>query len=141
MVPVTGLVTALVVLQGDLGTALVLLAIILGMLWVVGAPARLFVGSLVTVGVLALYLATHQRRAAAAADQLRRPVQATTRARAGRPAHGLFALSSGGLFGQGHRRQPAEVGRAARGAHRLHLRGARRGARAGRHAAGARPCS
>ena len=54
MVPVTGVVTALVVLQGDLGTALVLMAIILGMLWVVGAPARLFVGALATVGVLAL---------------------------------------------------------------------------------------
>src|SRR4051812_21590371 len=58
MVPVTGAVTALVVMQGDLGTALVLMAIILGMLWVVGAPARLFFGSLVTVAVLALYLAS-----------------------------------------------------------------------------------
>ena len=32
--------------QRDLGTALVLFAILLGMLWVVGAPARLFVGRL-----------------------------------------------------------------------------------------------
>ena len=56
--PVMGMVVGLVLLGGDLGTALVLMAIILGMLWVVGAPARLFVGSLVTVGVFALYLAS-----------------------------------------------------------------------------------
>src|SRR3954452_22307450 len=56
--PVMGVVIGLVLLGGDLGTALVLMAIILGMLWVVGAPARLFVGSLVTVGAFALYLAS-----------------------------------------------------------------------------------
>ena len=42
--PVMAMVVGLVLLGGDLGTALVLMAIILGMLWVVGAPARLFVG-------------------------------------------------------------------------------------------------
>jgi cell division protein FtsW len=53
VLPVSVMLVGMVVLGGDLGTALVLMAIILGMLWVVGAPARLFVGSLVTVGVLA----------------------------------------------------------------------------------------
>ena len=43
------------------------------------------------------------------------------------------------LVGRRPRRQPGEVGLAARGAHRLHLRGHRRGARPDRHAAGARP--
>ena len=58
MVPVTGLVVGLVVAQKDLGTALVLFAIVLGMLWVVGAPGRLFVLGLSVVGVLVLWLAT-----------------------------------------------------------------------------------
>src|SRR6478736_4715261 len=49
---------ALVVLGHDLGTALVLFAILLAMLWVVGAPARLFTMSILVTGVLALYLAT-----------------------------------------------------------------------------------
>ena len=42
MMPVCLIVVGLVVGQGDLGTALVLFAIVLGLLWVVGAPARLF---------------------------------------------------------------------------------------------------
>jgi cell division protein FtsW len=100
MVPITGVVTALVVYQGDLGTALVLMAIILGMLWVVGAPARLFVGSLVSVSVLALYLAT------TSAERLQRLTNFTDpfkdyQGAGWQPAHGLFAMSSGGLFGKG----------------------------------------
>src|SRR6478736_2770490 len=53
-----GLVIVLVMLGRDLGTALVLFAILLAMLWVVGAPARLFTMSILVTGVLALYLAT-----------------------------------------------------------------------------------
>jgi cell division protein FtsW len=100
MVPVTGLVTALVVLQGDLGTALVLMAIILGMLWVVGAPARLFVGSLLTVGVLALYLATTNAERLQRLTNFADPFKDYQGA-GWQPAHGLFAMSRGGLFGMG----------------------------------------
>ena len=53
--------------------------------------------------------------------------------------HGLLGMSSGGIFGKGLSASPAEVGQPARGAHRLHLRRARRGARADRHAARAGP--
>jgi cell division protein FtsW len=100
MVPVTGLVTALVVRQGDLGTALVLMAIILGMLWVVGAPARLFVGSLATVGVLALYLASTSAERLERLTNFADPFKDYQGA-GWQPAHGLFAMSSGGLFGKG----------------------------------------
>ncbi|MDQ3615901.1 MAG: putative lipid II flippase FtsW [Actinomycetota bacterium] len=100
MVPVTGLITALVVKGGDLGTALVLFAIILGMLWVVGAPARLFVGSLLSVGVLALYLASTSKerleRMTTFADPFKDYLGSGWQ-----PAHGLFAISSGGWFGKG----------------------------------------
>ena len=61
MIPVVpGLLvaTGLVVLGRDLGTALVLFAILLGMLWVVGAPARFFAFSISVVSVLAIFLAT-----------------------------------------------------------------------------------
>ena len=100
MVPVTGLMTALVVRGGDLGTALVLFAIILGMLWVVGAPARLFIGSLMTVGVIALYLAStsaeRRERLTNFVDPFNDYQDAGWQA-----AHGLFAMSSGGWFGKG----------------------------------------
>ncbi len=100
MVPVTGLMTALVVMGGDLGTALVLFAIILGMLWVVGAPIRLFVGSLLSVGVIALYLAS------TSAERLERLTNFVDpfkdyQGAGWQPAHGLFAMSSGGWFGKG----------------------------------------
>jgi cell division protein FtsW len=99
MVPVTGMVTGLVVMQGDLGTALVLMSIILGMLWVVGAPARLF-GSLVTVAVLALYLATTNAERLQRLTNFADPFKDYQGA-GWQPAHGLFAMSTGGLLGKG----------------------------------------
>ncbi|HJR39874.1 MAG TPA: putative lipid II flippase FtsW [Nocardioidaceae bacterium] len=100
MLPFTGFITFLVVKGGDLGTALVLFAIILGMLWVVGAPARLFVGSLLSVGALAMWLAS------TSAERLERLTNFVDPFKdyegAGwQPAHGLFAMSSGGWFGKG----------------------------------------
>jgi cell division protein FtsW len=92
--------TGLVILGHDLGTALVLFAILLGMLWVVGAPARMFALSFLVISVFAGALA------AADPERLTRITTFTDPMRdynsAGwQPAHGLFALSSGGLFGQG----------------------------------------
>jgi cell division protein FtsW len=92
--------TALVILGHDLGTALVLFAILLGMLWVVGAPARMFALSFLVISVFAGALA------AADPERLTRITTFTDPMRdynsAGwQPAHGLFALSQGGLFGQG----------------------------------------
>jgi cell division protein FtsW len=57
VVPGMVLATGLVVVGRDLGTALVFFAILIGMLWVVGAPARLFVMCLSVISVLALGLA------------------------------------------------------------------------------------
>ena len=100
MVPVTGLMTGLVVRGGDLGTALVLFAIILGMLWVVGVPARLFIGSLLTVGVLALYLASTSRERLERLTNFADPFKDYLGS-GWQSAHGLFAMSSGGWFGKG----------------------------------------
>jgi cell division protein FtsW len=92
--------TALVILGHDLGTALVLFAILLGMLWVVGAPARMFALSFLVISVFAGALA------AADPERLTRITTFTDPMRdynsAGwQSAHGLFALSQGGVFGQG----------------------------------------
>ena len=100
MVPVAGFITFLVIKGGDLGTALVLFAIILGMLWVVGAPARLFVGSLLTVGVLALWLASSSKERLDRLTNFADPFKDYQDA-GWQPAHGLFAMSSGGWFGKG----------------------------------------
>ena len=100
VVPVTGLITLLVIKGGDLGTALVLFAIVLGMLWVVGAPARLFGGALLVVGALALYLASTSEERLERLTNFVDPFKNYEGA-GWQAAHGLFAMSSGGWFGKG----------------------------------------
>jgi cell division protein FtsW len=93
-------VIALVVWGRDLGTGLVLLAILLAMLWVVGAPGRLFALALSVVAVAALFLATtspeRRDRLLSFTDPFREYYGDGWQA-----AHGLFALSSGGWLGEG----------------------------------------
>ncbi len=103
MVPVVPgllLATGLVVFGRDLGTALVLFAILLGMLWVVGAPARFFAFSFSVVSVLAIYLATTNQERLQRITTFVDPFKDYHTA-GWQPAHGLYALSSGGWFGQG----------------------------------------
>ncbi|WP_245596572.1 putative lipid II flippase FtsW [Nocardioides alkalitolerans] len=100
VVPGVLLVTGLVVAQRDLGTALVLFGILLGLLWVVGAPGRLFAIALSAVGVGVLYLATTNAERVKRITNFLDPFQDFHDA-GWQPAHGLFALSSGGIFGQG----------------------------------------
>ena len=100
VVPVTVLVALLVVGQRDLGTALVLFAIILGTLWVVGAPLRLFVGAmLAAVGVLAYLAGTDDERVARITTFL--DPFSDLQGGGWQAAHGLFALASGQFFGVG----------------------------------------
>src|SRR6478735_5271569 len=95
-----GVVIVLVMLGKDLGTALVLFAILLAMLWVVGAPGRLFTMALLLVGVVALYLATTSQHRLERLTTFTDPFKDFHKA-GWQPAHGLYALSSGGWFGQG----------------------------------------
>ncbi|GAA2153296.1 putative lipid II flippase FtsW [Nocardioides koreensis] len=100
VVPGMLLATGLVVIGHDLGTALVLFAIMLGMLWVVGAPARLFVLSLSVVSVVAIFLASTSPERLARITNFTDPFK-DFHDTGWQPAHGLYALSSGRWFGQG----------------------------------------
>lgn len=103
MVPVVPgmlLATGLVVFGRDLGTALILFAILIGMLWVVGAPARLFVFSSLLVSVVALALAATDTERLARITTFVDPFK-DFQGTGWQPAHGLYALASGELFGQG----------------------------------------
>ncbi|MGJ9412012.1 putative lipid II flippase FtsW [Aeromicrobium sp. CF4.19] len=55
MILVAGAVAALVVLQRDLGTALVVFCIIVGMLWVAGLPGRYMGAVLAVLGVVSIF--------------------------------------------------------------------------------------
>lgn len=100
LMPGAGLLVLLVMLGSDLGTTLVLLTVFLALLWVVGAPGRLFVGIAGLVGLLVSILILvepyRMQRLTGFLDpsgnQLTTNYQGT---------QGLFAVASGGLFGTG----------------------------------------
>ncbi|MER7249956.1 putative lipid II flippase FtsW [Kribbella sp. NPDC000426] len=100
MVPVCGLVIALVVGQHDLGTALVLMAVMIGMIWIVGAPTRLFVATIVVVGAVATYFVNSERyrmqRVTSFLDPFSDPMGVGWQA-----YHSFYALSTGGWWGVG----------------------------------------
>src|SRR3954453_10998592 len=103
MVPVVPgllLATGLVVVGHDLGTALVLFAILLGMLWVVGAPARFFVFCISLVSFASIFMASTNTERLARITTFADPFK-DYHAAGWQPAHGLYALSTGGWFGQG----------------------------------------
>lgn len=100
VVPGMVLATGLVVVGRDLGTALVLAAIMIGMLFVVGAPRRFFAICITLLLVVVLALAGTD------AERMDRITSFTDPFRdfansGWQPAHGLYALSSGGVFGEG----------------------------------------
>ncbi|MCW2832399.1 MAG: ftsW 2, partial [Nocardioides sp.] len=103
MVPVVPgmlLATGFVVAGRDLGTALVLFAILLGMLWVVGAPARLFIVCISVIGAVAVFLAAIDNERLSRITTFADPFK-DYHGTGWQPAHGLYALSTGGWFGQG----------------------------------------
>jgi cell division protein FtsW len=100
VVPVTALLTGLVLLGGDLGTALVLFAITLGLFWVVGVPVRIFVAAVSVVSVAALYLA------ASSPERLNRITSFVNpfndfQGSGWQAGHGILGMASGGLLGKG----------------------------------------
>jgi cell division protein FtsW len=100
MVPVCGLVIALVVGQHDLGTALVLMAVMIGLIWIVGAPTRLFVATICVVGATAAYFVNAEKyrmeRVTSFLDPFKDPTAVGWQA-----YHSFYALSTGGWWGVG----------------------------------------
>ncbi|SEQ61019.1 putative lipid II flippase FtsW [Microlunatus flavus] len=93
-------VIALVVFQGDAGTAVVLGGIVAGMLWIVGAPVRVLLGlgGLGFLGVVGLFVTSpvRMRRLAAYLDPSVNVNGINDQAQAG-----MFAIASGGWWGMG----------------------------------------
>nr|WP_234425536.1 putative lipid II flippase FtsW [Streptomyces kebangsaanensis] len=100
LVPGALLLLGLIMLGGDMGTAVVLGAVLFGLLWLAGAPPRLFGVALTAAGLLATVLimtAPHRmsRFACLGASDPGPDDQCW------QVVHGLYALSTGGLFGNG----------------------------------------
>jgi cell division protein FtsW len=100
LVPVVMLILCLVLIGGDMGTAIVLAAMLFGLLWLAGAPTRLFVGVLGIAGAAGLLLIkTSAHRVSRFACILATEPGANDQC--WQAVHGLYALASGGLFGSG----------------------------------------
>ncbi|GAA2909623.1 putative lipid II flippase FtsW [Streptomyces mexicanus] len=97
LVPVAFMLLGLIMLGGDMGTAIILTAILFGLLWLAGAPTRLFVGVLSVASLIGLVLIkTSPNRLDRFAC-----VGSTDVTKCWQAVHGIYALASGGLFGSG----------------------------------------
>jgi len=102
LVPGAGLAALLVMLEPDMGTTIVIVAVLAALLWVVGAPFRVFAGlvscALGMGALLALAEPYRLRRLTSFLD----PCSVPNRLHTGYQAcQGLQALTSGGWFGLG----------------------------------------
>src|SRR5262249_33884536 len=100
LAPGAMLLTGLVLLGGDMGTAVILCTVLFGLLWLAGAPLRLFTAAPAAAGLIAARLLTtsaHRlsRFACLGASDPGPGDQCW------QVVHGLYALSTGGLFGDG----------------------------------------
>ncbi|PRX98487.1 putative lipid II flippase FtsW [Allonocardiopsis opalescens] len=100
LLPGAGAVVMLVILGGDLGTACILLVIFLALLWVVGAPAKLFVGMLGLVGLLVGLMVVAAPYRMSRFTSFLNP-EADPTGTGYQAVRGLYALGSGGLLGVG----------------------------------------
>ena len=100
LIPVSGLVLLLVMLQPDFGTAVSIGTVIVALLWVVGTPVRVFAS---LVGVLvagAVFLAVTTPHRMERLLSFRDPF-ADAENTGYQAVQGFYALSSGGFFGLG----------------------------------------
>ncbi|KAB8168903.1 putative lipid II flippase FtsW [Streptomyces sp. 3MP-14] len=100
LIPGALLVCGLVMVGGDMGTVMILVGILFALLWLAGAPTRLFGGVLAAASVLfVLFVTTAPHRM----DRLAclGATDPGPNDRCWQAVHGIYALASGGWFGSG----------------------------------------
>ncbi|RVU15684.1 putative lipid II flippase FtsW [Streptomyces antnestii] len=100
LVPVAFLLLGLIMLGGDMGTAILLTAILFGLLWLAGAPTRLFAGVLSVAGTIGFFLIRTSPNRMARMSCLG-STDAGPDDICWQGLHGIYALASGGFFGSG----------------------------------------
>jgi cell division protein FtsW len=100
LVPAAFLLLGLIMLGGDMGTAIILAAILLGLLWLTGAPTRLFVGVLASTAAIGLLLITTNSNRMARLRCLG-ATEPGPDDQCWQAVHGIYALANGGFFGAG----------------------------------------
>ena len=100
LVPAALMIVALVLLGGDLGTAVILIAVLLALLWFAGTPIRFFAVLVTVTALAATYFASIDGERASRLTAFRDPF-ADVLDSGYQAGQGLYALASGGLFGVG----------------------------------------
>ncbi|MDA2808247.1 putative lipid II flippase FtsW [Nocardiopsis suaedae] len=100
LMPGCAVLVLLVLLGTDLGTTMVLLTIFLALLWVVGAPGKLFVGMMGLVATLVGIMVAVEPFRMARVTSFLNP-ESDPSGSGFQLIHGLYALGTGGLFGVG----------------------------------------
>jgi cell division protein FtsW len=100
LMPVTGLLAMLVIGGNDLGTTFIMVIIFLALLWVVGAPGRVFTLMLLLMGLVLLFLMVAEPYRVDRLTSFLHPT-ANVSTTNYQPYNGLVAVGSGGLFGTG----------------------------------------
>jgi cell division protein FtsW len=100
LLPIGGVLIGLILIGHDLGTAMILISILLALLWVVGAPLRLF--AIATAGVAALFVSF----VATSPSRLSRVTTfmdpfASLQGSGFQGGHSQLALATGGWWGLG----------------------------------------
>lgn len=100
LLPGVGLIALLVMMGNDFGTTFVLFSVFLALLWVAGAPGRLFTGMLgLTAFVGAILVMVESYRIRRITSFLHMFEQADGSGY--QPVQGIYALATGGLWGVG----------------------------------------
>ncbi|GAA2225621.1 MULTISPECIES: putative lipid II flippase FtsW [Kitasatospora] len=102
LVPGTVLLMLLIMLGGDMGTTMILIAMLFGLLWMVGAPLRLFGATLgiAVVACTALVITVPHRLDRLACVGVTSPPP-DSNVDCYQALHGLYAFAAGGPFGSG----------------------------------------
>jgi cell division protein FtsW len=100
LVPGFVLITALIMLEPDLGTTLCFLLVLLGLLWMVGMPARYFAGVVAVVAAAVTLLAVAEPYRLARLTSFTDPFK-DKQGTGFHTVESLYALGSGGLWGVG----------------------------------------
>jgi cell division protein FtsW len=100
LLPVSGFVCLLVMLEPDMGTTMATISVVVALLWVVGTPMRYFAVFFVTLVLGAAVLAVSEPYRLERVLSFRDPF-ADPQGNGYQAVQGLYALSSGGWFGVG----------------------------------------
>ncbi len=100
LVPMTLLFAALILLEPDMGTTICLLTILLALLWVAGAPGRIFGGTFGLLGSGLAVLAITEPYRLARLTSFTNPFKDAQGA-GYQAVQGIYALASGGWWGLG----------------------------------------